>query len=148
MHLSVTNFRGAPGPLKEWVRGRPNLLRRWGTLRSDVTSRESIRHAVACGLPPVRLHDMRHGACSLLLPGGGPIEIVQMILGHSSSAAHPEGHAHLLRMASAQQVEAAVKVLTGQGREQRLESTCPIRRRKRLRLGHLVRREGIEPPTR
>lgn len=41
-------------------------------------------HVKACGLPVVRLHDTRHGACSLLLAGGVPIEVVQMILGHSS----------------------------------------------------------------
>jgi integrase len=38
----------------------------------------------ACALPIVRLHDTRHGACSLMLAGGVPIEIVLMILGHSS----------------------------------------------------------------
>ncbi|MEU8607503.1 tyrosine-type recombinase/integrase [Actinoplanes sp. NPDC048791] len=32
----------------------------------------------------VRLHDTRHGACSLMLAGEVPIEIVQLILGHSS----------------------------------------------------------------
>jgi integrase len=44
------------------------------------------RHVTACGLPVVRLHDTRHGACSLMLAGGVPIEIVQMILGHSTPA--------------------------------------------------------------
>jgi hypothetical protein len=26
-----------------------------------------VRHHAACGLPPIRLHDLRHGACSLQL---------------------------------------------------------------------------------
>ena len=43
-------------------------------------------HVKACCLAVVRLHDTRHGACSLLLAGGVPIEIVQIILGHSSPA--------------------------------------------------------------
>jgi hypothetical protein len=38
----------------------------------------------ACGLPVIRLHDTRDAACPLLLAGGVPIGIVQMILGHSS----------------------------------------------------------------
>jgi integrase len=32
----------------------------------------------------IRLHDTRHGACSMLLAGGVPIEVVQVILGHAS----------------------------------------------------------------
>jgi integrase len=43
-------------------------------------------HVERCGLPPIRLHDARHGARSLLLAGGVPIEVVQMILGHSTPA--------------------------------------------------------------
>jgi integrase len=87
-------------------------------LRPDILSREFIRHAAACGLPPIRLHDMRHGACSLLLSGGVPIEIVQLILGHSSPAVTRRVYAHLMRKASAEQVETAVRVLTEQRREQ------------------------------
>ena len=41
-----------------------------------------IKPAAACRLPPIRLPDMRHGECSLLLSGGVPLEILQMILGH------------------------------------------------------------------
>jgi integrase len=46
-------------------------------LRPDRVTAEFERHAAACGLPQVRLHDTRHGACSLMLAGGVPIEIVQ-----------------------------------------------------------------------
>ena len=81
-------------------------------LRPDLLSREFTRHAAACGLPPIRLHDMRHGACSLMLSGGVPIEIVQLILGHSSPVVTRKVYAHLMRKASAQQVEVAVKALT------------------------------------
>jgi len=101
-------------------------------LRPDILSREFIRHAAACGLPPIRLHDMRHGACSLLLSGGVPIEIVQMILGHSSPAVTRQVYAHLMRRASAEQVEAAVRTLTDQRRDQSVskatESAGPARR--------------------
>jgi integrase len=48
-------------------------------------------HARACVLPVIRLHDTRHGACSLLIAGGVPIEVVQMILGHTSPAGDAEG---------------------------------------------------------
>ncbi|MEU7813146.1 tyrosine-type recombinase/integrase [Pseudonocardia sp. NPDC049154] len=36
------------------------------------------------GLPPVRLHDLRHGAASLMLAAGVPMKVVQETLGHSS----------------------------------------------------------------
>ena len=36
------------------------------------------------GLPPIRLHDLRHGAASLMLAGGVSMKTVQETLGHSS----------------------------------------------------------------
>jgi integrase len=48
-------------------------------LRPDRVTVEFEKHVTACGLPMVRLHDTRHGACSLMLAGGVPIEIVQLI---------------------------------------------------------------------
>jgi integrase len=69
-------------------------------------------HVRACGLPVVRLHDTRHGACSLLLAGGVPIEVVQMILGHASPDVTRRVYAHVMRHAAAEQVEAATQLLT------------------------------------
>jgi integrase len=39
---------------------------------------------VAADLPPVRLHDLRHGAASLMLAAGVDLKVVQETLGHSS----------------------------------------------------------------
>ncbi|EWM15304.1 tyrosine-type recombinase/integrase [Kutzneria sp. 744] len=36
------------------------------------------------GLPPVRLHDLRHGAATLALAGGADMKTVQELLGHAS----------------------------------------------------------------
>jgi integrase len=41
--------------------------------------------AYTAGLPPVRLHDLRHGAASIMLAAGLDIKIVQETLGHTSS---------------------------------------------------------------
>ncbi|WP_245657902.1 site-specific integrase [Herbidospora mongoliensis] len=41
--------------------------------------------AFEAGLPPVRLHDLRHGAASLMLAAGVEMKIVQETLGHVSS---------------------------------------------------------------
>ncbi|MEV0406050.1 tyrosine-type recombinase/integrase [Actinoallomurus sp. NPDC050550] len=42
--------------------------------------------AFDAGLPPIRLHDLRHGAASLMLAAGVDIKIVQHTLGHVTSA--------------------------------------------------------------
>ncbi|GIH96542.1 tyrosine-type recombinase/integrase [Planobispora siamensis] len=41
--------------------------------------------AYQAGLPPVRLHDLRHGAASLMLAAGVELKVVQETLGHVSS---------------------------------------------------------------
>jgi integrase len=69
-------------------------------------------HMAACGLPVIRLHDTRHGACSLLLAGGVPIEVVQMILGHASPEVTRKVYAHVMRKITAAQVEQATQLLT------------------------------------
>ena len=81
-------------------------------IRPDALTREFKALARDCGLPPIRLHDMRHGACSLMLSGGVPIEVVQMIMGHSSQAVTRRVYAHLIRKATSQQFEAAMQALT------------------------------------
>jgi integrase len=37
-------------------------------------------------LPPVRLHDLRHGSATMLLAAGQPPKVVSEVLGHSTVA--------------------------------------------------------------
>ena len=37
-------------------------------------------------LPPVRFHDLRHGAATMLIAAGQPVKVVSEILGHSTAA--------------------------------------------------------------
>ena len=48
------------------------------------------------GLPPVRLHDLRHTAASLLLAQDVPARVVMEILGHSQIALTMNTYAHVL----------------------------------------------------
>jgi integrase len=81
-------------------------------LRPGSVTRAFDAHVAACGLPSIRLHDSRHGACSLLLAGGVPIDVVQMILGHASPAVTRQVYAHLMKRAASEQVDRAMELLT------------------------------------
>ena len=81
-------------------------------LRPKTITEAFAKHAAACELPAIRLHDMRHGACSLLLAGGVPLEVVQMILGHASPEVTRKIYAHLMRKSTTEQVERATRLLT------------------------------------
>lgn len=81
-------------------------------LRPNAVSAEFARLVRACGLPLIRLHDLRHSACSLLLAGGVPLEVVQMILGHASPSVTRGVYAHILRDPTAEQVNHATDLIT------------------------------------
>ncbi len=68
-----------------WVEsGRVFTQRNGEQLRpSWVTDRFAVLAAQA-GLPPIRLHDLRHGAATLALAAGVEMKTVQEMLGHSS----------------------------------------------------------------
>ncbi|MFF9040403.1 tyrosine-type recombinase/integrase [Streptomyces sp. NPDC014892] len=53
-------------------------------LHPDWISRRVTRLVKLSGLPPVRLHDLRHLAATLSLLAGNDIKVVQEKLGHSS----------------------------------------------------------------
>jgi integrase len=55
-----------------------------GRLRPDYLTRRLGVLIAECGLPPVRLHDLRHGAASLALAAGVELKVVQEMLGHAS----------------------------------------------------------------
>ncbi|MWA05825.1 tyrosine-type recombinase/integrase [Actinomadura sp. LD22] len=77
------------------------LIRRYGSIRrhhADGWTREQIvkrarvsEHEVEVALagpplPPVRLHDLRHGSATMLLAAGVDMKVVSEILGHASAA--------------------------------------------------------------
>lgn len=53
-------------------------------LAPDRLTRTFKALAAEAGLPPIRLHDLRHGAASLALSAGTDLKVVQDMLGHSS----------------------------------------------------------------
>jgi integrase len=51
----------------------------------DVVSRQFKQLVREATLPPIRLHDLRHGAASIALAGGVDLKVVSEMLGHSST---------------------------------------------------------------
>lgn len=72
-----------PGPT-----GGPAL---YETVREDWA-----RFRDARGLPPLRLHDLRHTAASLMLAGGLSLDDVMRVLGHSSIAVTVNTYGHMV----------------------------------------------------
>jgi integrase len=62
---------------------------------------DSLSHAfrslvIASGSPPIRWHDLRHGAASLMLGAGVPVHMVSHRLGHSLASATLNAYAHVM----------------------------------------------------
>ena len=65
----------------------------------------------AAGLPPVRLHDARHGVATLLLEAGVDLHVIQTILGHSSVLT-TKGYAHVNTRLAREGLERMERLLT------------------------------------
>jgi len=57
---------------------------------------EFERHCLAAGLPPIRLHDLRYGAATLLLGERVPLAIVSKMLRHSKVGITSDLYGHLV----------------------------------------------------
>jgi integrase len=60
-------------------------------------------------LPPIRLHDLRHGAASLSLAAGNELKTVQAMLGHSSIVLTADTYTSVLSCLAHQAAEATAK---------------------------------------
>ncbi|WP_053658028.1 tyrosine-type recombinase/integrase [Streptomyces sp. MMG1121] len=63
------------------------------------------------GLPPIRLHDLRHGAATLAHAAGADLKDIQEMLGHSSIAITADTYTSLLPEADLAIAEAAARLV-------------------------------------
>ncbi|MFI6302274.1 tyrosine-type recombinase/integrase [Amycolatopsis thailandensis] len=77
---------------------------------ADVTARfqELTRRA---GLPPIRLHDLRHGAATLALADGVDMKVVQHMLRHSSITVTSDTYTTVLPEVALAAAEATAKII-------------------------------------
>jgi integrase len=68
------------------------------------------------GLPPIRLHDLRHGAATLALAAGADMKVVQEMLGHSSITITADTYASVLPEVARSAAEGAAQLIPRQRR--------------------------------
>ena len=57
----------------------------WSARRRRVPA-EAVRIALTAPLPPIRFHDLRHGAATMLRAAKVEIKVISEILGHASTS--------------------------------------------------------------
>lgn len=92
-----------------WPDGRP--------LSPDWLTHHFHYLVVGSGLPPVRLHDLRHGAASLALAAHADLRVVQDMLGHTSYAFTADTYTAVLPEVAYQAADAAARLV--------LTALCP-----------------------
>jgi integrase len=65
-------------------------------LHPETLSAAFVRHAKAAGLPPIRLHDLRHTAASILLAQGVHPKVVSEMLGHATVGLTRDTYSHVI----------------------------------------------------
>ncbi len=78
--LATHRDRQLPAPCDGYVFARPGGRR----YTPGYLTRRFVRLIRREGLPPIRLHDLRHGAATLALAGGADLKMIQAMLGHAS----------------------------------------------------------------
>lgn len=68
------------------------------------------------GLPPVRYHDLRHGAATLSLAAGVDIKIVQEMLGHRTSSFTRDVYTSVVPESATAAAEAVAAIVPRRGR--------------------------------
>src|SRR4051794_2846864 len=101
-----TTARGSPrekgrrcapstSPAGSGARGWVSAGKTGAPRRRGYTPRRFVTLTKAAGLRQIRLHDLRHGAASLMLAAGVPMAIVSKMLRHSSIGITVDTYGHL-----------------------------------------------------
>lgn len=80
-------------------------------LHPDHVTDAFARLAYGAGLPPIRLHDLRHGAATLMLASGADMKLVQALLRHSSHAITADTYTSVLPEVAREAAEAAAALV-------------------------------------
>ncbi|MGC7098581.1 tyrosine-type recombinase/integrase [Amycolatopsis lurida] len=147
--LRSAQRRAGGGDADGWVFARENG-RHWSP---SYVSHVFRRLVVEAGLPPVRFHDLRHGAATLSLAAGNDLKAVQAMLGHASIVLTADTYTSVLPSLGQAGAEATASLVrrAGYDRGQKIcsSSATDTPRGRRRAAGHgprLVR--GADIPGR
>jgi len=100
------------------------------------------------GLPPIRLHDLRHGAASLSLAAGNDLKTVQDMLGHASIVLTADTYTSVLPSLARQSAEATARLVLDAARTTGTRLRTPRRRRRAAtRQPVTAGRRAVRTPT-
>jgi integrase len=80
-------------------------------IRPEYLTRHFQRLARDAGLPPIRLHDLRHGAATLALAAGADLKTIQDLLGHSSIVLTADTYTSVLPVVARRVAEATARLV-------------------------------------
>jgi integrase len=86
-------------------------------IHPELVSRTFDRLVRDADLPPIRLHDLRHGAATLALAAGVDLKVVSAMLGHSSITITADTYVSVLPETARAAAEAAAVVVPRRGRQ-------------------------------
>ncbi|MFF5290993.1 tyrosine-type recombinase/integrase [Paractinoplanes globisporus] len=82
-------------------------------LHPDFLTRRFVRLVEDSGLPPVRLHDLRHGAASLAHCAGADLKTLQEQLGHTSIVLTADTYTSVLHEQHVKAAAATARLVPG-----------------------------------
>ena len=99
-----------------WVDSGKVFTREDGSVLHPATVTDRFQAlAAAAKLPPIRLHDLRHGAASLMLTAGVRPKVVQETLGHSTITLTLDTYTSVYSEVAAEAAEAAAALVPRAG---------------------------------
>jgi integrase len=128
-------------------------------LHPEYVTRHFERLYQQAGLPPIRLHDLRHGAATLALAGGADMKTVSEMLGHSTIVLTADTYTSVLPEVARRAAESAAAIVPRNHRPN-ADPAAPISHPSPEAEGPdtdtssanlqvtRVRRQGLEPRTR
>jgi integrase len=109
-----------------WVDSGKVFTREDGSVLHPATVTDRFQAlAAAAKLPPIRLHDLRHGAASLMLAAGVAPKVVQETLGHSSITLTLDTYTSVYDEVAAEAAEAAAALVPRAGTSAHTSHTQP-----------------------
>jgi len=85
-------------------------------VRPDWVTRRFAALVKLLGLPPVRLHDLRHGAASVAAAAGVDLKVIQHDIGHSSAVTTADTYVSVFRQVAAAAARASAELLLSHAR--------------------------------